>query len=112
VVEPDGADVLAGGRLTKPGHSIQGGGYGRDALTLLSDAIVDGFLTVTDAEAVTTARRLAREEGLLAGYSSGAVVAAALQLLERREAHVCVAVLLADSGLKYLSTGLWPELLT
>jgi cysteine synthase A len=58
---------------------------------------------------MTVARRLAREEGVFAGFSSGAVAAAALRLLRdgRVPAGGTVAVLLADSGLKYLSTDLW-----
>ena len=55
------------------------------------------------------ARRLAREEGVFAGYSSGAVVAAATKLLAGEEAGRTVGVVLADSGLKYLSTDLWPD---
>lgn len=110
VVEPEGADVLAGGQLVNANHPIQGGGYGVGDLTLLAGAAVDGFLAVSEAEAVATTRRLAREEGLLAGYSSGAVVAASLKLLEAGEVEGHIAVVLADSGLKYLSTDLWPDL--
>jgi cysteine synthase A len=54
-----------------------------------------------------TARRLAKEEGIFAGFSSGANVAAALQLLGERCRGKTVVVLLNDSGLKYLSTDLW-----
>jgi cysteine synthase A len=54
-----------------------------------------------------TARRLAREEGIFAGFSTGANVAAALQLLRTREAGGTIVVLACDSGLKYLSTDLW-----
>jgi cysteine synthase A len=61
-----------------------------------------------DEEAIAVARRLAREEGVFAGFSSGAAVAAALGLLRGPHAGETVAVVLADSGLKYLSTDLWP----
>lgn len=107
VVEPAGAAVLAGQPLTRPGHRIQGGGYARVNLPLLNAAQVDGYLQVSDEEAIATARRLAREEGIFASYSSGANVAAALQLLRSSCRGMTVAVLMCDSGLKYLSTDLW-----
>jgi cysteine synthase A len=62
---------------------------------------------VTDAEAVQIARRLAREEGIFAGFSSGANVAAALYLLQTSLRRQTIAVIICDSGLKYLSTDLW-----
>ncbi len=110
IVEPAGAAVLAGRPVTNPGHHIQGGGYSMADLPMLHDVPIDGYIRVTDEEAIDVARRLAREEGIFAGFSSGAVVAAALQLLRGPHAGQSVAVILADSGLKYLSTDLWPEL--
>jgi cysteine synthase len=110
VVEPEGAAVLAGRPVTDPHHRIQGGGYGMQSLELLHDVPVDGYLAVRDEDAIAAARRLAREEGIFAGFSSGAVVAAALGLLRGPHARETVAVVLADSGLKYLSTDLWPSL--
>ena len=107
VVEPEGAAVLAGHPVTDPRHRLQGAGYAR-ALELLDGVPVDGYLQMGDEEAITVARRLAREEGVFAGFSSGAVVAAALRLLRGPHAGETVAVVLADSGLKYLSTDLWP----
>ena len=62
---------------------------------------------VDDERAVAAARRLARTEGIFAGYSSGAVVTAALDLLAGPCRGATIAVLLADSGMKYLSTDLW-----
>lgn len=109
VVEPAGSAVLAGRAPTDPHHRIQGGGYAMPELDQLRDVPVDGFLQVGDDETIDAARRLAREEGIFAGFSSGAVVAAALQLLKGRHAGGTVAVILADSGLKYLSTDLWPD---
>lgn len=107
VVEPQGAAVLAGEPVTCPNHRIQGGGYAMADLPLLRREQVDGYLQVADAEAMQTARRLAREEGIFAGFSSGANAAAALQLLRTTCAGKTVAVLICDSGLKYLSTDLW-----
>jgi cysteine synthase len=109
VVEPAGSAVLAGKPMTDPNHRIQGGGYSMTEIPLLEGVPVDGFLEVTDDEAISTARRLAREEGIFAGFSSGAVVAAALRLLGGTHRGGTVAVVLADSGLKYLSTDLWPD---
>jgi cysteine synthase A len=78
-------------------------------LPLLRGVPVDGYLAIGDEEAIGLARRLAREEGIFAGFTAGAVVAAALRLLRGPHAGGTVAVVLADSGLKYLSTDLWPE---
>ncbi len=90
VVEPD-----------TPRHRIQGGGYDMD-LPMLRKARVDGLIRVSDTEAIAAARELARLEGVFAGFSSGANVAAALQLMP-----ATVLTVINDSGLKYLSTGLW-----
>lgn len=109
VVEPAEAAVLAGMPVIDPHHHLQGGGYGISELEMLRDSPVDGYLQVTDGDAIAVARRLAREEGIFAGFSSGAVVAAAIQLLGGQHAGDTVAVVLADSGLKYLSTDLWPD---
>ena len=76
-------------------------------LALLNKNHVDGYLQVTDEEAMDVAQRLAKEEGIFAGFSSGANVAAAIQLLKNGHQGKTIAVLLPDSGLKYLSTDLW-----
>ncbi len=107
VVEPEGAAALAGERVVHPTHRIQGGGYSMAELPLIRPGLIDGFMTVTDAEAIDTARRLARDEGIFAGFSSGANVAAALHLLRTTFKGQTIAVILCDSGLKYLSTDLW-----
>lgn len=103
VVEPAGCAVLAGKPVHDCRHRIQGGGYSAEHLEMIRHEDVDGYLEVTDEEAIETARRLAREEGIFAGFSSGANVAAALKLLPGRT----VVTLINDSGLKYLSTELW-----
>ncbi len=109
VVEPAGAAVLAGGTAVRPNHRIQGGGYSLRDLAFLEGFRIDGYLQVTDEEAIACARRLAAEEGIFAGFSSGANVAAALQLLCREARGRTVVTLACDSGLKYLSTDLWPQ---
>jgi cysteine synthase A len=109
VVEPEGAAALVGEEVTRPRHRIQGGGYSMPSLTFLKPEHIDGYLKVTDAEAIVAANRLAREEGIFAGFSSGANLAAALKLLHGLCAGKTVAILINDSGLKYLSTDLWPS---
>lgn len=108
VVEPEGAAVLGGEPVTNPHHRIQGGGYAMRDLLFLRRGHIDGYLKVADVEAIDVARRLAKEEGIFAGFSSGANVAAALQLLRGPCRAQTVAVTICDSGLKYLSTDLWP----
>ena len=108
LVEPDGAAVLSGQAVRSAGHPIQGGGYAMPDLTALRETGADGHLQVSGDVARHTARALAREEGIFAGFSSGANVAAALELLAGPEAGGCVGVVICDSGLKYLSTDLWP----
>ena len=107
VVEPEGAAALRGDRVANPGHRIQGGGYSMAALPLIDRAHVEGYLTVSDADAIAWSRRLAKEEGIFAGFSSGANVAAAVQLLQGDFKGKTIVVLMCDSGLKYLSTDLW-----
>ena len=107
VIEPDGAAALTGEQVARPGHRIQGGGYAMPSLPLLDRDLVDGFLVVNDAEAIDAARRLARTEGIFAGFSSGACLAGAEQLLRGPHAGGTAVIVLADSGMKYLSTDLW-----
>jgi cysteine synthase A len=109
IVEPDGAAVLKGEKPTNPNHRIQGGGYSMPGLSLIDFDYVDGYLKVTDEEAMNWARQLARKEGLFAGFSAGANLAAAVQLLQTSQRGKTIAILLCDSGLKYLSTDLWPQ---
>jgi len=107
VVEPAEAAVLAGRPVADPNHRLQGGGYSMAELRHLAGVEPAGYLQVTDAEAIAAARRLAREEGIVAGFSTGANLAAALQLLAGPEAGGVIAIMVCDSGLKYLSTDLW-----
>lgn len=111
VVEPATAAPLAGRAVTDPAHPIQGGGYSMSAgeLELLDPELVDGYLQIDGETARRTARRLAREEGIFAGFSSGANAAAALQLLGGPCRGGTVAITCCDSGLKYLSTDLWED---
>lgn len=106
VVEPAAAAVLAGKPVTNPQHVLQGSSYAK--VPRLWDAgVCDGYLTVTDGEAVRAARRLAAEEGLLCGYTSGGNVAAALRLAGWCDAGARIVTILCDSGLRYLSSDLF-----
>lgn len=107
VVEPTGAAAAAGEPVTQAEHPIQGGGYAIRDLAFLGGVEVDGYLRVSGQEARDATRLLARCEGIFGGFSAGANVAAALQLLAGAEAGKTIAVLICDSGLKYLSTDLW-----
>jgi cysteine synthase A len=106
-VEPDASPVLSGG---KPGpHKIQGTGAGF-VPKVLNTEIYDEVIRVTDADAIGTARRLAREEGMLVGISSGANVWAALQVAARPESRGRTIVTIAcDTGERYLSNPVFAE---
>jgi len=108
IVEPAAAAILSGKPVTNPNHRIQGGGYSMMELPLINKDLIDGYLQVTDEEAMEVTQRLAKEEGIFGGFSSGTNVAAAMQLLKTNCHGKTIAVLLSDSGLKYLSTDLWP----
>lgn len=103
-VEPGESAVLSGG---PPGaHKIEGIGIGY-APPLWDPSLVDEIVPVPTADAEAMARRLAREEGLFAGTSSGANVLGAIRVGERLGPGACIATLLVDSGLKYLSSDLY-----
>jgi cysteine synthase A len=107
IIEPEGAAILAGEAVSYPNHRIQGGGYALPDLNMLNTDHIDGYLQVSDNQAIRMARRLAKEEGIFAGFSSGANVATALNLLKTSFKGQTAVVLICDSGLKYLSTDLW-----
>lgn len=106
-LEPVDAPYLAGGEIKSTRHRIQGGGYAFKP-EFWDESLVDGYLTVSDEEAMHTARELAEKEGIFAGFSGGANVAGALKLKEKVGKDGVVVTVLPDSGMKYLSTDLFP----
>jgi cysteine synthase A len=107
IVEPTEAAVLAGLHPGGNDHPIQGGGYSMPKLTQIQGVPIDGYIQVSGEQARDMVRRLASVEGIFGGYSTGANVAAALQLLRGELSGASIAVIACDSGLKYLSTDLW-----
>jgi cysteine synthase A len=101
-VEPEGCEPLAGKRVTKPQHLLQGTGYG-SVPPLWQPELMDLSIAVSDAEAEAWRKRLAREEGLHVGFSAAANVCAAVRLLTsgRLSRDAVVATILCDTGLKY-----------
>ena len=105
-VEPEESAVLSSG----PGgsHQIEGVGAGF-IVPLWTEALADEIQTVSTPEAMLTARRLAREEGIFAGTSTGENVAMALRVAERLEPDQTVVTVAVDSGMKYLSTAWYSD---
>ena len=105
-VEPEESAVLSGGRSGS--HKIEGIGAGF-VVPLWTEAIADQIQTVSTQEAMATARRLARQEGIFAGTSTGGNVAVALRIADRLGPGRTVVTVAVDSGLKYLSTALYSD---
>jgi len=107
IVEPANAAVYAGKNLINEGrHKVQGCGYAMD-LSMINKNLIDGCVQVSDEEVIQVTRDLARLEGTFVGFSSGANVCAAIQLLKGKEKGKNIVLTLNDSGLKYLSTDLY-----
>jgi cysteine synthase A len=108
-VEPAKAAVLSGGRAGN--HMIQGIGAGFIP-EVLNRAILDEIIAVSEDDSFAAARRLARQEGIMVGISSGAALAAALQVARRPEsAGKIIVVMLPDTGERYVSTPLFNEMI-
>ena len=105
-VEPENAAILAGGTI---GTHIQMGIGDGIIPDILNTNIYDDIYVVTDEEALSTAKRLAREEGLMVGISSGTNVAAALKLAEKLGKGKTVVTVLPDTAERYFSTPLFGE---
>ena len=105
-VEPLGSPVLSGGSPGK--HKIQGIGAGFIPNVLNTD-VIDEVVRVENEDAAETTRRLAREEGILSGVSSGAAAWAALQVAKRLGEGKVVVAMLPDTGERYLSTDLFDQ---
>jgi len=107
-VEPDASPVLSGGQ--KGPHPIQGIGAGF-VPAILNTKIYDEIIRVKNEDAMTTARRMAKEEGILVGISSGAAVWAAAEVARRAEsAGKLIVVIIPSFGERYLSTPLFADL--
>ena len=103
-VEPEESAVLSGG--PSGSHKIEGTGAGFK-VPLWTETIADEIQTISTQEAMATARRLARQEGIFAGTSTGGNIAVALRVAERLGPDQTVVTLAVDSGMKYLSTELY-----
>ena len=105
-VEPAGSPVLSGGA---PGpHALQGIGAGF-VPKVLEMKFVDRIMTVTDQDAIDTAKALSRQEGIMAGISSGAALWAGIQLAKEMRNGKKIVVILPDSSERYMSTALFQE---
>ncbi len=107
LAEPTGAATLSGQTASEPRHPIQGGGYAMQDLPLLDRSLISNFVQVSGDDSRDAMRRLARTEGVFGGFSTGANLAAALQLLHSHEKGSTIVIIACDSGMKYLSTDLF-----
>ena len=107
-IEPENAPYYSSGGHFSGKHSVQGGGYNMELKFVEEHKnIIDGYITVSDEEAIAGAKLFASEECIFAGFSSGANLSAALKLLENEYRGKNIVILTPDSGVKYLSTDLW-----
>ena len=107
-VEPSASPVLSGGQ---PGpHKIQGIGAGF-VPAVLDTELIDKIVQVTEEQAASTTREVAKRTGLLLGYSSGAAVFAGLQQARLMGEHTRIVVISASGGERYLSTDLYPDIM-
>jgi cysteine synthase A len=107
-VEPMQAQAIAGCPISDPAHQLQGAGYAMIP-PQWDWSLCDGTMAVADDEAIAIARRLAQEEGVLAGFSTGANVAAALRVAAELPEGGAVATVAADTGARYLSSDLFKD---
>ncbi|MCL2365542.1 MAG: cysteine synthase family protein [Oscillospiraceae bacterium] len=105
-VEPEGCAYYGEEMIPGGTHRIQGGGYSKHVANVDRDTI-DGCVIISDDEAIEMTRDLAAVEGIFAGFSSGANVAAAVKLLKGEEIGGKIGVVINDCGLKYISTTLF-----
>jgi cysteine synthase A len=106
VVEPAGSAVISG--CEAGFHKIQGIGEGFVPMVMNLE-LVDQVIQVCDEDAIATARRLAREEGILTGFSGGANVFASLEIGKSLKEGQIIATIIPDNGLRYLSTELFEQ---
>jgi cysteine synthase A len=105
-VEPECAPVLAGGKITGIHHLLQGSSYAY-VPSLWDGTLCDAYMTVTDGETIDCCRELAAKEGVLCGYTSGGVLAAAKKLAAGAPRGSNIVFILCDSGMRYLSSDLY-----
>jgi len=105
-VEPYGCAYYKNEIIEGVKHGIQGGGYAKE-MPVVDRALIDESVTVNDEDAVGMARLLAKIEGVFAGFSSGANLAAAVKLLQNGEKDKNIGIVINDCGLKYMSTSLY-----
>jgi len=106
VVEPYGCAYYKGEIIQGSSHQIQGGGYAK-AMDIVDKDLIDGSITVTDEEAEYMTRLLAKQEGIFAGFSSGANLMSAVKQLQGIDAGKHFGIVINDCGLKYMSTTLF-----
>jgi len=105
-VEPCGCAIYKGEVTEGASHVIQGGGYAKE-MEIVDRRLMDGYVTITNEEAIEATQLLARIEGVFAGFSSGANLMAAVKLMRAEEKGSHFGIVINDCGLKYMSTSLF-----